>query len=484
MKKFLLGVVVACMLFIPTTFAMTVIGPEVVSGAIIDSSDTVELNKNILFDASRSQIRVSNTSEFLWDFGDKSGGSGKEIIHTYNKPGIYTVQLTVNNGDQDLVAKKNIFVYERSQTILVDSAHNTPEIAQLADQLRLKNILTNIIQLDTSLSNSERNAIQRSIFIFVLANTGDLIRSQLRETLRDKIIILIADGNLSTLERLSKNSFSSIGANKIILASKAALLPETPTGISLLEAKNSAELTGILTNDKITFREVETQENIGIKNFMLGIINYLRQKGVPDSSLFLLLCIPFIVTIISFFRQFIGIATLGIYTPTIFTIAFLVIGGAVGSITFVIIALASILLRRIMRNMRIMYVPKMAIMLIGITVIMIALFVIATFFDYHGFITIDILPLILLMIMAERFVSLELERGLRSASLLFLETIVVSLAAYFILDSQKNTILAYPEVTWLMIPINYLIGKWTGLRVSEVLRFRDLIDSVEQDTEE
>ncbi|MBP6084900.1 hypothetical protein KA517_01540 [Candidatus Gracilibacteria bacterium] len=53
---------------------------------------------------------------------------------------------------------------------------------------------------------------------------------------------------------------------------------------------------------------------------------------------------------------------------------------------------------------------------------------------------------------------------------------------YLVLVSSKEYILAYPEIIFLMIPINYLIGKWTGLRISELLRFRELIDTIEQDS--
>jgi len=500
MKKFILAALCASALLfmlpgevqaataatvIPTNPSENIIPPSPVSPAVIDSSDTSEINKNILFDGSRSLANPNTpSSSFLWDFGDKSVGSGKEIIHTYNKPGHYIVTLKVSDGGIDATTTKTVFVYQYAQAILTNRAYYTDELVGAVDRLSQKNILVRIFPLENKLGADESTFINRSTFVFALTEPGELVTPDVGQILKDKTVILIADGNLQAIERVSRNSFSSIGAHQIILTGAAAVMPQDSQDQSLLEASNSAELSGILTNRKLAFAEVNTQENIGIGNFMLAIINYLRQRGMPDTSLFLLLCIPLIVTIISFFRQFIGIATLGIYSPTVFTIVFLAIGGIVGSATFIIIGLASIFIRRILRSIRIMYVPKMALVLIGTTIVMILLFVIATIFNYQGFITIDILPLILLLTMGERVISLELERGLRSASVLFIETLVVSLAAYFLLDSQRTNILAYPEIALLMIPLNYFIGKWTGLRISEVLRFRDLIDTVEQDTEE
>ncbi len=453
--------------------------------AIIDSNNNVEVNKNTLFDASRSTLEAGDSdADFLWDFGDQSGGSGREIIHTYNKPGTYTVTLRISQANRTTSLQKNIFVYERSQSIFTDPAHNTAELYQTVERLKQKNILANIFDLSSTLDSNDINAVNNSTFVFALTEPGELVRADIQQALKGKTLVLIADGNLRVLERLSKNSFSSVGARKIVLTNNEALLPQNSAEPSILEATNAAELSGIMANRQIPFTEVNTQDTIGLSNFMLAIINFLRLHGMPDASLFLLLCIPLIVTIISFFRQVIGIATLGIFIPTVFTIIFLVIGGLVGGFTFVLIALLSVLLRKVLKQVRIMYVPKMAIVLIGITVAIILLFILATIFNYQGFITIDILPLVFLVTLGERFISLQLERGFRVASMLFFETIVVSMVAYLMLDTQKTAILAYPEITLLMIPLNYVLGKWTGLRISELLRFRELLDSAQRETQD
>lgn len=453
--------------------------------AVIDSTNNIEVNKNTLFDASRSVVDTTITdTSFLWDFGDQSGGSGKEIIHTYNKPGIYTVTLRIIQAEKNTSVQKDIFVYESAQSLLTDQFHNTEKLTAVTQNLRKQNILAHIFPINSLLDNNDIEAITASTFVFALTEPGELVRSDIQQALRNKTLILLADGNLQVLERLSRNSFTSVGAAKIVLTNTHALIPNSDTETSILEARNAAELSGIMTNRQIPFTEVNTQEHIGLNNFMLAIINFLRLHGMPDSSLFLLLCIPFIVTIISFFRQVIGIATLGIFIPTVFTIIFLVIGGLIGGITFVLIAAVTILLRKVLRKVRVMYVPKMAMVLIGITVVIISLFILATIFNYQDFINIDILPLIFLVTLGERFISLQLERGFRVATMLFFETIIVSLVAYLLLDSQKTVILAYPEITLLMLPLNYILGKWTGLRVSELLRFRELIDGAQRETQD
>ncbi len=477
------------LLFIaPVTYSATNI-PEPTAPStlrpVIDSVDFIEVSKNILFDGSRS-IEDQNVinARFLWDFGDQSGGSGAEITHNYEEPGEYIVALTIQYAGETQSIEKSVFVYTQAQTILVTKNHNQQELQTLITTLKEKTILARIIVLDEEISQDDQNFIEKSTFIFSLAKPADLVISKYPNLLKDKTLIIISNDNLTTLERLSKNSFANIGAQKIILTNTDSLMPKDSNVRSMAETTNPTELIGILTDRKVAFIQVDTQERIGITNFMLAITNYLRQHGVPDVTLFLLLSIPLIATFITFCRQFVGIATLGIYTPMVFTVTFLIIGGIIGSGAFIVIALTSVVLRKIMNKIRVMYVPKMAMLLIGTTLVMIGMFVLASIFKLEALIKVDIFPLILLLIMGERFISLQLERGFKAASFLFIETILVALVTYFLLEWQHVNILAYPEIILLMIPLNYLIGKWTGLRLSELLRFRDLLDTAEQETEE
>jgi PKD repeat protein len=40
--------------------------------------------------------------EYLWDFGDGTTSNRKNVVHTYEQPGVYTVSLTISkNGQSD-----------------------------------------------------------------------------------------------------------------------------------------------------------------------------------------------------------------------------------------------------------------------------------------------------------------------------------------------------------------------------------------------
>lgn len=53
------------------------------------------VNTNISFNGNSSYDYEGNLTEYRWDFGDGSTGTGKTITHVYSTPGNYTVTLTV-----------------------------------------------------------------------------------------------------------------------------------------------------------------------------------------------------------------------------------------------------------------------------------------------------------------------------------------------------------------------------------------------------
>ncbi|KKQ57906.1 MAG: hypothetical protein US78_C0030G0001, partial [Parcubacteria group bacterium GW2011_GWD1_38_16] len=60
---------------------------------------------------------------------------------------------------------------------------------------------------------------------------------------------------------------------------------------------------------------------------------------------------------------------------------------------------------------------------------------------------------------------------------LSLETLFISVIGYYIASWPQliRMILHYPWISLLTIPINIFLGKWTGLRLSEYFRFRQII---------
>jgi len=66
---------------------------------------SVKVDEEITFDGSGSSDSDGTITEYIWDFGDSSTGSGVNPVHTYAATGEYTVTLTVKD-DEDLLSEE------------------------------------------------------------------------------------------------------------------------------------------------------------------------------------------------------------------------------------------------------------------------------------------------------------------------------------------------------------------------------------------
>jgi hypothetical protein len=68
------------------------------------------------------------------------------------------------------------------------------------------------------------------------------------------------------------------------------------------------------------------------------------------------------------------------------------------------------------------------------------------------------------------------------AVMLTIETILLSLFCFYLTSWQwlQNIILKYPfGVLLFTLAVNILLGRWTGLRLTEYIRFRKIIEYAE-----
>ncbi len=69
--------------------------PQIVFQSIPDAF----VNEPISFDASDTIDEDSDSLSFFWDLGDTTTSSNESFIHRYTQPGIYTIQLTVQDSE-------------------------------------------------------------------------------------------------------------------------------------------------------------------------------------------------------------------------------------------------------------------------------------------------------------------------------------------------------------------------------------------------
>ncbi len=97
------------------------------------SPDTGNAPVNVFLDASSSTVTGQTISEYAWDFGDGSTGSGQALSHLYTTEGTYTVVLTLTGSSSGSSTLSKQFVVAPSPTSATVSGKIIISSGNLAD---------------------------------------------------------------------------------------------------------------------------------------------------------------------------------------------------------------------------------------------------------------------------------------------------------------------------------------------------------------
>jgi hypothetical protein len=210
---------------------------------------------------------------------------------------------------------------------------------------------------------------------------------------------------------------------------------------------------------------------------MDSLTQTLITSGISKETLQLLLMLPFISTLVVIARHIMGIKSFGMYFPIIATYALVFLGFKMGILLVIYLAIIGIFSRMIISKLRIHYLSRLSLVICISTIASLALLYFMTLFDFsRPYIAQNALPIILVISFCETFVSTQIQKGFRTGIYLFVETLFISIIGYLIISSAwaRDFVLQFPYIILLTLVLNYLIGKWKGLRLYEVWRFRTI----------
>ncbi len=478
--------------------------------SVIEVDHAIEVKKSNIFDASNSFISDPERNiNYFWDFGDGNSNEGIEVLHAYEKPGYYTITLTIDDEIDSSKTSMEIFVYNKLIILITDSTEDKDRIDIIKTFAEKNGVFLKVIEsfrsstefiseeiLTKKLTEETSNLIKaQEIVIWTKENAGInalsrfLLRNpQIKNALR-KQIILIIDNNIGSKRTSAERQFNLIQPKKIVLAKESALE-------DIIESEDSDKFMTTLEERGRDFIIIDSSTGkIMPWNFMTYFVNLLVSYGIPDNTIALLLLLPVIATVVAIMRQVIGVTTFGIYTPSIITLSFLIIGIYAGLLTLLTAIIIGSIARPLLNKIRMLFIPKMAIVITLVTFVLFLVIISSIslgLFD-ATFLSIAIFPMLILSTLVEKFVSAKGEKSYKSASVIMFSTLIVSLIAYFIaggeinlyftilrIDFFKQMMLNYPELIFLIIIINILLGKWTGLRLMERIRFREIFRHTEE----
>jgi uncharacterized protein with transglutaminase domain/transglutaminase superfamily protein len=208
------------------------------------------------------------------------------------------------------------------------------------------------------------------------------------------------------------------------------------------------------------------------------VFNLTRLPFKMHKVMKILLLLPFAALITTFLRNVVGLGTFGTFSPALLAMSFIYADWKTGLAVLLIVITVGLIARSALERLRLLTVPRLSIILT--IVILCVVFGISVLHYLVPAISAEVvlLPMIILSMLIERFhVSAE-EDGLVHTIQLAAGTLLVAILCYLILGSERvgELVLTYPEIHFFTIAIFIALGRYAGYRLTELWRFRDLVD--------
>lgn len=245
----------------------------------------------------------------------------------------------------------------------------------------------------------------------------------------------------------------------------ATVVPESTIVISNITEPKGKE---------IEYEEIKWR---GVNTFKVAI-NWAAKKGVSTNTLVLLLLLPLVATLVSFLHYVAGLSGYGIFMPTMMAIVFLATGIFGGLILFAWILLISLVSNMLLRKFKLHFWPARSISLMFISIGTFGLMVVSSFVEWFDISNLSIFPILFMILLTEEFTRTQLVKSRKEAKKLTIGTIVLAITGAVTMNFSvvQEIVLKYPDaVIVAVLVVNLLVGNYTGIRWSEIGRFKKAI---------
>lgn len=295
----------------------------------------------------------------------------------------------------------------------------------------------------------------------------------MRKTALLCLLVLVFFGNTAQVMAVSgiKNKEPTVTVTPI----EPTIVPT----LTVVKQDNLTETSG--QNSVYKLESVLTKNKSGKWN----LFNSLRKaeelaisRGVSANTIVLLLLLPLIATLVSVLHYVLGLSGYGIFMPTMIAVAFLATGILGGLVLFAMILAISLLSSLILKRFKLHFWPARSIGLMLISVGTFGLMVLATYIKVLNISNISIFPILFMILLAEEFTRTELAKSKNEAKKLMLGTLVLAMvgATVMRLRGVQEVVLLHPGISLMAgLIINLAVGNYTGIRLSEISRFKKAI---------
>lgn len=294
------------------------------------------------------------------------------------------------------------------------------------------------------------------------------------------LFVLLISLNIFAGRALAQDATAAATATGSAVATESAIVVAT-------DPEPKADLTQSTPEVKGKLAKLIEDHPVGAlswNNFLRYFMERAVKQGVPANTLVLIILFPLAVTLVAASRHLIGIRGTGILTPALLAVAFLATGVWAGVILFGLTLAVTIVSRSLLKNFRLQYLPRVALLLWFVSAGVLSVMFVAGEWGYDNLTSIGIFPILILMLLSETFIDLQSGRSASEARALIIQTVGLAIITSLILgwEMVQRAVILWPEIIFFGLAIiDIFMGKYTGLRLSEYLLFGRVVKDDEEE---
>jgi hypothetical protein len=207
-----------------------------------------------------------------------------------------------------------------------------------------------------------------------------------------------------------------------------------------------------------------------------SVLDLTRLPKTEQSVLAVLLLLPAGALLTAVVRNIVGVATFGTFAPVLLGLSFVYSDAVFAAVVFGVVMVVGLAGRWLLGRFRLLMVPRLGVLLtlvvLGLALAVSVLHQFGSRADRYAI----LLPLVATTMLVERFYVCQEEDGPRLAWTLMLGTLAVAAGCLGLLKSPMlgRLLLRFPELLLALAAAMLLVGRYSGYRISELIRFRDL----------
>lgn len=215
----------------------------------------------------------------------------------------------------------------------------------------------------------------------------------------------------------------------------------------------------------------------------------LRQPLLVDYSLFslplhtqavyqVILLVPLGVFLLVLLRNVVGFRTFGTFMPVLIALSFRETQLLWGIVLFTALVLAGLMIRLYFEHLKLLVVPRLAAIVVVVIFLMATFSVLTHKLGLERGLSVALFPMVIITMTIERMSIIWDELGPLDAFKQGLGSLVAAVLAYLLMSAEPigYLLFVFPELLLLLLAGILLIGRYAGYRLTELGRFRALIE--------